>query len=109
MKDVCVVWMLFRGVYEPPSGHISAECKDLIKQMLTVDAAQRYTMEEILRHPWCRDSLDHATSGLGESRAGADAGLAGHLLEAHCSRVSIVLYHLLDDLSRGLRVSFAAF
>nr|AML77961.1 putative LOV domain-containing protein [Dunaliella salina] len=52
-KDLCKA--IQRGVYEPLPSHVSSACKDLIRGMLRVDPAQRMSLEQILRHPWCRD------------------------------------------------------
>lgn len=53
--------MLFRkikaGAYEFHADywkHVSAEAKDLIKNMLVVKPANRFTVEDALNHPWVR-------------------------------------------------------
>jgi len=38
---------------EPWWDGVSASAKDLITHLLCVDAAERYTIEEFLAHPWC--------------------------------------------------------
>ena len=44
---------IIKGVYTyPESIKISAECKDLIKQMLEMDFRKRITMKLIFGHPW---------------------------------------------------------
>mmetsp|Transcript_33534 Transcript_33534/g.74200 ORF Transcript_33534/g.74200 Transcript_33534/m.74200 type:complete len:874 (-) Transcript_33534:546-3167(-) len=54
-----------RGVYDPLPVHLSLECKDLVRRMLVVDPTTRCTMEEIMRHPWCRDySVPESPLGL---------------------------------------------
>ncbi|KAI9467256.1 kinase-like domain-containing protein [Lactarius psammicola] len=45
-----------RGYYtflSPWWDDISASAKDLIKHLLCIDPAQRYTIDEFLAHPWC--------------------------------------------------------
>lgn len=50
-----------RGTYSL-SGHdwknISNEAKDLIKQMLTYDPAQRITADQALVHPWIKKKVN---------------------------------------------------
>ena len=36
--------------------NVSADAKDLLRGMLTVDPHQRYTVEQCLSHPWIRVS-----------------------------------------------------
>lgn len=38
---------------------ISDSAKDLVKQMLTVDPAQRITIQEVLSHRWIRVRAKH--------------------------------------------------
>ncbi|KAL6756210.1 kinase-like domain-containing protein [Haematococcus lacustris] len=45
-----------RGVYEPLPSHLSSACRDLVRGMLTVEVNARVTMDDILRHPWCRSA-----------------------------------------------------
>lgn len=58
-----------RGVYEPLPANISADCKDLVRKMLTVDPAARITMEEILKHPWCRGVPSEGDPGVASPTA----------------------------------------
>ncbi|KAG9051040.1 hypothetical protein FS837_000148 [Tulasnella sp. UAMH 9824] len=47
-----------RGYYtflSPWWDDISASSKDLITHLLCVDPAQRYTIDEFLNHPWCKE------------------------------------------------------
>lgn len=44
-----------KGRYSLP-GHLSAEAKDLIRRMLTVDPAERIGLSEISDHPWFKAS-----------------------------------------------------
>mmetsp|Transcript_19179 Transcript_19179/g.50103 ORF Transcript_19179/g.50103 Transcript_19179/m.50103 type:complete len:328 (-) Transcript_19179:157-1140(-) len=49
-----------KGAYsfdDPVWDEISADAKDLIAKLLTVDPAARITSEGALQHPWCRQSL----------------------------------------------------
>ncbi|CCA69082.1 related to serine/threonine-protein kinase [Serendipita indica DSM 11827] len=48
-----------RGYYtflSPWWDDISASSKDLITHLLCVDPAQRYTIDEFLNHPWCKEA-----------------------------------------------------
>jgi hypothetical protein len=36
--------------------NVPSSAKDLISHLLCVDPAQRYTIDEFLAHPWCRES-----------------------------------------------------
>ncbi|KLO18071.1 Pkinase-domain-containing protein [Schizopora paradoxa] len=48
-----------RGYYtflSPWWDDISASSKDLITHLLCVDPAQRYTIQEFLNHPWCKEA-----------------------------------------------------
>ncbi|KIM25604.1 hypothetical protein M408DRAFT_331137 [Serendipita vermifera MAFF 305830] len=48
-----------RGYYtflSPWWDDISASSKDLITHLLCVDPTQRYTIDEFLAHPWCREA-----------------------------------------------------
>jgi serine/threonine protein kinase len=43
------------GVYDFPAedwSFISYEARDLVKKLLTVDPHKRYTLEQVLEHPW---------------------------------------------------------
>ena len=42
---------IMRANYTLPS-HLSAGCRDLIRHMLVPDPASRFTIEDIVRHPW---------------------------------------------------------
>ncbi|KAG8990747.1 hypothetical protein FRB90_001629, partial [Tulasnella sp. 427] len=49
-----------RGYYtflSPWWDDISASSKDLITHLLCVDPTQRYTIDEFLAHPWCKEPL----------------------------------------------------
>lgn len=49
-----------RGYYtflSPWWDDISASSKDLITHLLCVDPVQRYTIDEFLNHPWCKEPL----------------------------------------------------
>jgi len=49
-----------RGYYtflSPWWDDISASSKDLISHLLCVDPAQRYTIDEFLAHPWCKEAV----------------------------------------------------
>lgn len=59
-----------RGLYEPLPAHISSDCKDLVRRMLTVDPALRITMDDILKHPWCRGIKSEYDQG--QDSIGAD-------------------------------------
>ncbi len=48
------------GVYDFPLQDwfgISADAKDLVKKLLTVDPNKRYTLSQVLEHPWIKN--DH--------------------------------------------------
>ena len=36
--------------------HLSAECCDLVRAMLTYDPARRFTLDDVLSHPWMMQS-----------------------------------------------------
>jgi len=38
---------------------MSAECQDLVSQMLCKDPTQRITLEEVKRHPWFLKGLQY--------------------------------------------------
>ena len=40
--------------------HVSADAKDLIKQILIVDPAQRLTMQQMLEHSWLKEAVASA-------------------------------------------------
>jgi serine/threonine protein kinase len=48
--------------------HFSDEAKDLITHMLAVDPTQRYTLEQVVSHPWFRSGFDE--SKIAMARAG---------------------------------------
>jgi serine/threonine protein kinase len=49
---------------------VSAEAKDLIAQMLTVDPAQRPSAKQLLKHPWLAASPELLrTKGLGGTQS----------------------------------------
>jgi len=50
-QDLCK--RIVKGKFECPS-FMSAECKDLIRRMLCVDAAKRATLPECQQHSWCK-------------------------------------------------------
>ena len=45
-------------------GHISAEAKDFVSRLLTVDVELRMTAQEALLHPWVRHLFIHTISPL---------------------------------------------
>lgn len=52
-----------QGVYsfpEPDWAHISEDAKDLIQHLLVKNPYQRYTAEQVLRHPWLSKDLSAA-------------------------------------------------
>lgn len=50
-----------KGDYTIPS-FLSAECKDLLSRLLTVDVSTRITLEEALNHPWIKNNADFDAS-----------------------------------------------
>uniref|UniRef100_A0A6T8AW03 Protein kinase domain-containing protein n=1 Tax=Prymnesium polylepis TaxID=72548 RepID=A0A6T8AW03_9EUKA len=46
--------------YEKEWEHISAEAKELISKLLVVDPNERYTMEQVVAHPWLTDAVAKA-------------------------------------------------
>lgn len=66
-----------RGAYAPLPKTISADARDLVKRLLTVDPAARIAWDQLSRHPWlCRQAAQqqHRTSsciGTGRSSDGA--------------------------------------
>lgn len=66
---------IIRGVYhfhEDYWGQVSEGAKDLIRHLLVVNPAERYTVDQALAHPWLHEDeahLQHQLSvGLGELR-----------------------------------------
>lgn len=45
---------ILSGLYKP-AAHLSLEAQHLISHMLDLDANRRYTMEQVLNHPWMRE------------------------------------------------------
>jgi len=56
---------------------VSAEAKDLIRQLLVADERERLTAQQVLAHPWARE---HSASHSGSFKLGPEdlAKLAGH-------------------------------
>lgn len=55
--NVPIVEQISKGMYEFPDTefrHVSADAKDLIRRLLTVDPQERYKMQEVKQHPWMR-------------------------------------------------------
>eukprot|EP00483_Globobulimina_turgida_P003673 UN03679 len=53
--------MIIRGQYKFPSPHwdnISDAAKDLVKHLMSVDAKKRYTVQQIIKHPWILRHVD---------------------------------------------------
>ncbi|XP_052253636.1 serine/threonine-protein kinase SIK3-like isoform X3 [Dreissena polymorpha] len=53
----CLRNRIFSGKFRVPF-YMSADCEDLIKQMLTVDCRKRICMEGIISHPWMQLGQD---------------------------------------------------
>jgi len=52
-----------KGKYDFPSpawDHISAEAKEIIKNLLVVDPALRWNCEQLLNHPWIMGESSNA-------------------------------------------------
>lgn len=50
-QDLCK--RIIKGKFECPT-FMSAECRDLVRRMMNVDATKRITIPEIQQHAWCR-------------------------------------------------------
>lgn len=50
---------MLSGVYHPLSDKLTAPCRDLVDKMLIKDPQSRINMEEILTHPWIKDTLSN--------------------------------------------------
>ena len=50
---------------------LSAECQDLIRQCLQVQADQRPSLETVFRHPWLLGSEQIPVDGIGSRLGGA--------------------------------------
>ena len=44
---------ILKGAYKTPTG-VSEECQNLLSNMLKVNPRDRYTMEQVLQHPWIK-------------------------------------------------------
>merc|ERR1712070_1207434 len=53
---------------------ISKEAKDLIKRLLVVDPAERFTMKDLLEHPWLESAVVKARSELAAKAAKGPTG-----------------------------------
>jgi len=63
--------MIIRGQYKFPSPHwdnISSEAKDLVKKLMCVDFKKRYTVEQIMAHPWITKHVDLKQLALREDK-----------------------------------------
>lgn len=63
-----------KGTYEALPGHISADCRDLVRRLLIVSPEQRATMDQILEHPWCRSSEEQDTDSGTHVTSSEEAG-----------------------------------
>jgi len=65
------------GWYKRPFSHLSKSVVDLLDAMLTIDPAQRATMEQVMRHPWIAPSREElrAMGGAEESELEDDQGV----------------------------------
>merc|ERR1712070_1093057 len=53
---------------------ISDEAKDLIKKLVVVDPEERYTMQDVLTHPWLQAAVVKARSELATKAANGPSG-----------------------------------
>ncbi|KAJ1919451.1 hypothetical protein IWQ60_007242 [Tieghemiomyces parasiticus] len=53
-------------------GDVSDEARSMVRCLLVVDPAQRYTVHDALDHVWIRSEIDHLRSLYGQCLAGAD-------------------------------------
>jgi len=51
---------IVKGKFECPA-FMSADCKELVRRMLTVDATKRATLQECQEHTWCREKFQTAS------------------------------------------------
>ena len=47
---------IVRGEYNLPEG-LSFDCGDLIQGLLTVDPKQRFTLHQVMEHPWMNEDV----------------------------------------------------
>lgn len=50
-NTICLYKKILHGDYSVP-GHLSSEVKDLLKNILKTDPRARYTIRDVMRHPW---------------------------------------------------------
>ena len=55
----------------------SNSVRDLIRNMLVIKIAARYTIEDCLKHPWMRDNLDPTPPDLMENNGGVEINRLG--------------------------------
>lgn len=68
-NDAVLFEKIKKGNYDaddPIWEHISADAKDIVAKLLTVDSAKRLTAEQALNHPWVQGKVP-ATAGLADS------------------------------------------
>jgi serine/threonine protein kinase len=67
-----------RGEYRVPST-VSNGARDLISRMLVVDPNERYSLEDIMRHPWFAENFDYGLrdSDLGTAVEVSDSMVSG--------------------------------
>jgi serine/threonine protein kinase len=68
-KDMQALFEQIKKAQYPPSQYIGEEAADLIAHLLTVDPAKRYTILEVVKHPWFRKD------GWNDARLGDVAGV----------------------------------
>lgn len=59
----------------PEFKKVSSSAKDLVKKMLTKDFTKRISGNEVLAHPWFRNSLEDTNSGMSVKFANFVVGL----------------------------------
>jgi len=47
--------LILKGEFEFPVDSVSADVKDLVKQMLVLDPSKRISIPSMLNHPWVAD------------------------------------------------------
>lgn len=69
------------GVYTVPD-FVDEEAKDLIRQMLNMNASERISVREVLKHPWLQEQSQHNVSGTSQQHAVVQAPRTTTLLAA---------------------------
>jgi serine/threonine protein kinase len=76
-----------RGEYRM-ARHFSEQAKDLISKMLTVDPAKRYTLDDIVAHPWFMQGFDAKLLSTGTKVQVSDDQVQNAIVDAQVTRTA---------------------